>query len=123
MTEREYTTHTPGPWTTRGKIDGSGSAQIRAEDGKIWIGGAMGSHHTPSQRVNHSSFPADTEGEANARLIAAAPELLEALKAIVDMVPIYAKNHPRFNQASRLERKTQIDAARAAIAKAEGGAG
>lgn len=52
---------------------------------------------------------ADSRQEANARLIAAAPELLEALRGVVAMQ--YSK--PSFLAAS-------MEQARAAIAKAEG---
>lgn len=50
----------------------------------------------------------ENENEANARLIAAAPELLEALKALV--------NCPDYKGINTHE----MNAARAAIAKAEG---
>ena len=51
----------------------------------------------------------DEEAEANARLITAAPDLLEALRSLLDALPS-ATTHPA------------IRSARAAIAKATGGA-
>lgn len=80
--------HTPGPWALRGY-------QIRAENG-------LGKHVATYQ-----------VGEADGRLIAAAPELLEALKEVA---------------AGRLDHEHGLDdfhdraraIARAAIAKAEG---
>ena len=52
--------HTPGPWSINGnKIDGNGYHIV-----------SVNSHRT-------------SEGEANARLIAAAPELLEIVKSIL----------------------------------------
>ena len=56
--------HTPGPWSVS-----KGSAYYVCCDGS-WIASAMGIR--------------GPEGEANARLIAAAPELLAALEAFVD---------------------------------------
>ena len=52
--------HTPGPWSINGnKIDGNGYHIV-----------SVNSHRT-------------SDGEANARLIAAAPELLEIVKSIL----------------------------------------
>ncbi len=87
------TQHTPGPWASRGRYVG-----------------------TP----NHMSFIAECRDEngnwtdtphtiANARLIAAAPELLEALTEITDAYSFYFK-----------EGNPWGDKARAAIAKATG---
>ena len=130
MTERLK--HTPGPWTTRGKMDGSGSAQIRAEGGNIWIGGAMGSHYAADRR-DHAGFPSDMEGEANARLIAAAPDLLEAAKAAVayDEAIRGCANDPDKMSSYCTAGGDDLDTlyfrwltlARAGIAKVEGGAG
>ncbi|MDI9680440.1 hypothetical protein [Burkholderia cenocepacia] len=66
------TKHTPGPWTNHGRITGPGlpHSAIAAE--------------TLIARV-FSKYFGDVEQEiANANLIAAAPELLEALAKIVD---------------------------------------
>jgi hypothetical protein len=82
--------HTPGPWHTAGEQ----GVQIRsAKDqiAKVW-----------TMRGN--------EWKANARLIAAAPELLEALKEIVD-----AADGAGWEQLDPSFKK-----ARAAIAKATG---
>jgi hypothetical protein len=64
--------HTPGPWTiTRGtKERGSLARGIHRPDGATVV------------RFNGLGRPASREGEANAHLIAAAPDLLEALKAL-----------------------------------------
>ena len=94
--------HTPGPWTVT--ADGAGwyiecsperghsVAYIRAEIGE------------------EDPDTSDDEKESNARLIAAAPELLEALKLIAN-----AEN-------SALDLAYCKGIARAAIAKATGGA-
>ena len=79
--------HTPGPWSINGnKIDGNGYHIV-----------SVNSHRT-------------SEGEANARLIAAAPELLEALILICDRDWAYAG----------MEEMKIIISARSSIAKATG---
>jgi hypothetical protein len=59
-------------------------------------------------------IPLDESNIENARLIAAAPELLEALKQMVDSAHPHPVEHPTMTAA--------WEVARAAIAKAEGGA-
>lgn len=72
-------THTPGPWTV-----GFGKSgypyQIRAERQSDQAPGRVGKAIT---RWGAISLPSSSEGLANARLIAAAPTLLEALKTIL----------------------------------------
>ena len=78
--------HTPGPWVEKNR-------KLIAKDGKS-VGAAI---------YGTRPYP---ECNANSRLIAAAPDLLEALKAVLAVA----------------DRKTdEFDAARAAIKKAEGG--
>jgi hypothetical protein len=70
--------HTPGPWLWYGDnlLCGAGSDVLNAaDDGKPW------GHH--SALIEHH-FDAEVK-EANKRLIAAAPELLEALKTCYDL--------------------------------------
>jgi len=55
-------------------------------------------------------FPTRQEAEANARLIAAAPDLLEALK---EMLSVWEEDDPAYGAM-------HADKARAAIARAEG---
>jgi hypothetical protein len=88
--------HTPGPWTLE---DGEALVIRGSDDGQIcianWLRGRGG---LGGRRKND-------EVQANARLIAAAPDLLDALKGVVRIA----------------DRQTvEFDAARAAIAKAEG---
>jgi len=80
--------HTPGPWS------------IRQES--VW---SVGTDHEMTALVYGCT---DTEEEANARLIAAAPDLLEALKILAKQ----AESHGAEG--------VYWDKARAAIAKAEG---
>lgn len=88
------TKHTPGPWRLWGKAD-------------------------PSQVISDATgFIAQTLGgndEANARLIAAAPELLEALKNLDEA---YCRSGGPLTRAERNEDRKRLIAARAAIAKA-----
>jgi hypothetical protein len=115
----KYSQHTPGPWTV--------------DDGESSLIGIFGEDSDPvaylAEPISHRGFrsfkplPLDPDFErehdlgdpviyhkgceqaANARLIAAAPDLLAALKAVVRVA----------------DRKTvEFDAARAAIAKATG---
>lgn len=93
--------HTPGPWTVRCSSKGY-PYQIEAPNGSRGPGGI-----TCVTRRAAISFPTSTEGQANARLIAAAPDLLEALEAAFEM---HVSQHPKWEAI-----------ARAAIAKATGG--
>ncbi len=86
------TLHTPGPW--------------RDVDGRIFSDGYLISG-APIATVHKRK--ASGQYEANARLIAAAPELLEALRGLVS---IYSTDST----------EAEVIDARAAIAKAEGGA-
>lgn len=81
--------HTPGPWVYEGPRN---SIIVWADDGESRI----------------CFMTSDGPAEANARLIAAAPDLLKALKEAVYVAHAYDE-HPGW-----------LDAARAAIAKAEG---
>lgn len=68
-------THTPGPWTYTTWERGDELA-IVATNPHQWIADVVIDHDNGDKSA--------AEQAANARLIAAAPELLEALKAITD---------------------------------------
>lgn len=109
--------HTPGPWEIEwpdydqqkecyddeeaGEYDGS--AYLTAPGGKGW-------KHFASVAVICNGDPDET-GAANARLIAAAPDLLECLK---DMVAGFEDTLERYGHVCG-----DVAKARAAIAKAE----
>lgn len=99
------TKHTPGPWCYTDnfgivKFDSLGQLAVRIAE--------------PACRTTH-------EGEANARLISAAPELLEALKAVVhECCTPEPEHYGRSHQQQMADRMAAFDRARAAIAKAEG---
>ena len=90
--------HTPGPWVVYDDSNDGKTNRIEiAARGKTVA------------RIYHS-VPA--EDLPNARLIAAAPDLLEALKDTLQLLEVYCED---FEEATRKQ-------ARAAIAKAEGSA-
>ena len=68
------TTHTPGPWRIRGKRDGLITVETVAT--------APAGYGLPVANVLCHSYMQDPS-EANAMLIAAAPELLEACKLVL----------------------------------------
>lgn len=90
--------HTPGPWMVWDK-DGS-IGTVMTADGLMAIAQA--------QQVEHRSHEIR---RANTRLIAAAPSLLAALEALLDMDISYQRG-PKVQEAEI--------AARAAVAKARG---
>jgi hypothetical protein len=90
--------HTPGPWTAIG-------AFIENRHSGIAVCKTM-------CRLNDEGhFPVESEADANARLIAAAPDLLESLKAMLDDFCGYDMDKFDKELAAKAE---------AAIAKAEG---
>ncbi len=91
--------HTPGPWT----VDWESSDLFSQFHARAWIN-AEGLHH-----IGYVDGPSSEERRANARLIAAAPELLEALQLLVAGIE---------NGVSKTF--VPLQHARAAIAKAEG---
>lgn len=97
------TKHTPGPWRIFWGRDGNTYPL------NIW--GPVGSDHAAFRSVVTSfGRKASDESTANANLIAAAPELLEALKAILDTTA-FAHDEPEAEVHQR---------ALSAIRKAEG---
>lgn len=91
--------HTPGPWTTSDTQGlAAGTRVIRARDG-TWIGDVT---------------------RDDARLIAAAPELLEALELLVAWVPAGASSDIRFDAIAGGVFARDGERARTAIAKAKG---
>lgn len=98
------TKHTPGPWqiATGNRNREFNRWSVRSEKHPLGRGGVF-----PVANVNYTNHPM---GQANARLITAAPELLEALQAIHDSAPACWWSLP-------IEQQQRI---KAAIAKATG---
>lgn len=90
--------HTPAPWKV-------------CED---YINVYAPETDTAITNQDHICAPDQDEAEANARLIAAAPCLLEALEKALWMI--------ESNEGTSDENDAIVDACRAAIAKAKGGA-
>lgn len=87
-------THTPGPWHIETETDSFG-----------WVNHAINNGHNYGADVN----------AANARLIAAAPELLESLEWVMSEVDEHQEECPQTVLSDEAK-----DMARAAIAKAKG---
>lgn len=112
QTEQPRAAHTPAPWEvcravtpTDGEFDFGIAAKI--EGGSVCIAEVFG-------RVAIDIRPA---AEANAHLIAAAPELLSALQAIVEEIRAYQSPECDDDGAPGA---AELKAADAAIAKATG---
>lgn len=87
--------HTPGPWQAIGTCVGNAKGERRFVVG-----------------ITRTAYASQDEMRANARLIAAAPELLEALEAVDRM----------FSEPGKWNKISVRDCVRAAIAKATGDA-
>ena len=95
------TQHTPGPWTTDGKAE-TDTLDIVSPLGRITL--------------IDCEFSDESEDvlTANARLISAAPDLLDVVKELYDLLSHYCDDDPSSEEWETLK------AARAAIAKATG---
>ena len=112
--------HTPGPWTSYPCNLERYSRVITANGAMVQIAYTGLNHHdqvamTKEVYGDRRTYGPGEETTANARLIAAAPDLLEALQWLVDILP-----DPDLDN-DELQR-TWTRRARAAIAKATGGA-
>ena len=68
--------HTAGPWTEHPQ-QGTNTIDIRSRE-DVWIASVLDSHDN-----DKGGFPSDDECKANAKLVAAAPELLDAAHALL----------------------------------------
>lgn len=90
------TKHTPGPWHT----DAGQSFYVFAHGSLMEQAG-----------VNNGPFVCNASTQANARLIAAAPELLASLRRVLKMLEIHD---------ARLANFGEVEEARGIISRAEG---
>lgn len=117
--------HTPGPWAYEFNRDErySDGDVISAEGFKVAIiaGFNFGTHFGGPTREWQGEYDDNDEHEANARLIAAAPELLEALE---DLIKKYERLHRMYEldmgADERFYAKPELRKSREAIAKARG---
>ena len=99
--------HTPGPW----KFDPEDDSIVGHD---VHISIATIDHFDEGGEKGFNFGPISS---ANARLIAAAPELLEALQALDEA---YCRAATSLSHQERAEDRRRLIAARAAIAKATG---
>ena len=105
--------HTPGPWMVASSSNGFPD-RIVAPAQDDMTAGIVGSAITRHRCI---SFPSSPEGQANARLIAAAPDILHELKRLVAALePLERSGNWPLDSAGI----ATLNAARAAIAAAEG---
>lgn len=97
--------HTKAPWK---RVD---LEEIRTEDEEIFIAEILHNDNVSQSLVNE--VPEFDEAMANAHLIAAAPELLEALKAAEMLLGLQNQEGTQFEEET-------INEIKEAIAKAEG---
>ena len=109
--------HTPGPWIHGSPCDGETYSANIVFDGD---GGAVASvYGLPINKTLEELDPImDAEGIANARLIASAPELLEALE---ELAPMVGSMMGRLRYSAHGDAKI-LPKICAVIAKARGGA-
>ena len=100
--------HTPGPWYCLPEYSNGGEVHSAAG---IICDASIGRNEREEYQKAHRA-----ESEANARLIAAAPELLEALVACNELLAGF------LSESQNGLHRAAIEMARAAIAKAQGGA-
>jgi hypothetical protein len=105
--------HTPGPWTIARSSRGY-PYQIDAPNGSRGPGGIRS-----VTRWAAISLPTSAEGEANARLIVSAPDLLEAAKLALQVAEqVISSDYAGTSAFDGM--MAELAPVRAAIAKAEG---
>lgn len=116
------TTHTPGPWFAECMDEGQSGGYVYNASSRLEDDGRAICDMRPSVRLKHAdkrrsdSFVYSQEDIANAQLIAAAPDLLAALEALLPFASTVAKTP--FGAMNGVQ--DLIDEARAAIANAKG---
>ena len=109
------TTHTPGPWKVMACPDHGGKHPYHDSRYIVTEGAQVDWNHDNTEWALESGICLCTMRDvhpANARLIAAAPELLEALEALLEQADLGEVDE---------ETALVVEQARAAIAKANGG--
>ena len=105
---------TPGPWLSAPVLSQETGYGWDINADEIWLGTVFNSHR------GHEGFPADDVGEANAHLIAAAPELYAALEGVIDNIEDYERVNNLHPSPGRHDCWQSVTIAKAALAKARG---
>ena len=106
------TKHTPGPWAAF--LD-----ELVPERGAVYVEGPHGWDDSPICACDYGSSA--EENEANAQLIAAAPDMAEALPALIECAEILAAQCRASGDEGRARMyQARAEAGRSAIAKATG---
>lgn len=101
--------HTPGPWVV-GPVDDTVVTHLGKDGVRYEVAAIDGDYNEPDE------WPVM---EANARLISAAPDLLEALKSLCDADATYVSSRIQIDCDSHGDAIRRMRIAREAIAKAE----
>lgn len=112
--------HTPGPWAIDHELPPNARSVIARVDGIAISGNTVGPHIVDNAWANADAarygMTLHPTSIANARLIAAAPELLAALKSLVQQIEWDETSF--LNEDADEGNENDLTIARAAIAKA-----
>jgi hypothetical protein len=116
--------HTQGPWTVKLKPR-KWNPTMCCPEKEMWVIKGPDIKHSPVAVVRVEGLglgPSKAVRKANARLIAAAPDLLEALEAVIDDLEggIAQADDEGASQDWLEDANNRLDAAKAAITKAKG---
>lgn len=118
--------HTPGPWKAQRDIRHQLNTGTLTDDSpKAWAVYGQSKRVACISETLGVDWDKDTQAEANAHLIAAAPELLAALEYVASVLNMTDPEHEDFadSGADTVQALCEGEARiRAAIAKAKGGA-
>lgn len=120
MNNTKESKHTPGPWFC---TENDGSFVRHVDNNRIQIGSPL---DYIAEIIDYGGGDGenqnDAEQEANARLIAAAPDMLEALKEVIDNILPFMKPDPAISDTLHfqlIEKLSQFkESGKLAIAKA-----
>jgi len=113
--EPRSVSHTKGPWSAcKGDKGGCQCGYIFGHGGNVYVAQALNEWNV--DELGPDPYPTLETGLANARLIAAAPEMLSSLRELLDIITEHDKL--QYAKGSPIDRT--VTRARQIIAKAEG---